>query len=1066
MKKLLVFFIIFCISFKSFPQYLVLEEKVPSNWETTPQSILSISNTHSKLGSQSVKWAWKSGAIITITNPDGLNQAVQRNRGGMTLWIYNETAVDAALRFEFSSASNVEYWFDYQINFKGWRACWISFNEDMKGNKLSKSLNNLKIYAPENIAEGTVFFDRMIFPEKAIDHRRTPDAQLPFINPKINTNHWTALWHWHSTYTYSLKKEQPDDQTINELKQIEQKLIQSAAGVSFSTTALSKCKEDFNSLNIKREGNNIKGPAFVSNSEYIAANNDLKMRKAGDILQGLAKGWHFYKDTECRQMFIDLADHLIDQGWAVGSGMGTNHHYGYLFRKFAPSFLLMKDPIAEAEKLSEYTNVLLYWCAIPELREEPVPGSLQGLIDSWNTMTMPRLIAISMQDDLAQRDLDYRSFKRWMDTSLKYSPGTMGGIKVDGTGFHHGGLYPAYSNGGLAGLGEYLAITKETQYMLAIEAQKNLKQALSAMINYSANNEWGFGICGRHPLGGKFSNELIEAIGQQAACGNPETGEAIDKEMASAYLRLKSGSSELTDLFQQAGIKAKLPPSGFFTYNYGALGIHRRDNWMISLKGYNKYVWGSEIYTADNRFGRYQSYGTVQIMNAGNPVSSKANGFSEAGWDWNRFPGATVIHLPLELLESPYPGTLMEKSDETFAGALSLQGMNGIFGFKLKEKDRPNFTPDFVARKSVFCFNDHVICLGTGISNSNQQYPTETILFQTALKNKRQKIEGNNNLVIRNFPTEVSLDENTNNWFIDLNGNGYYLPKYQNVKIKKSTQKSKHNKTEKETTGNFAAAWIDHGKSPINATYEYAIWINSTFGKMQEISEKMELENEKCYNVLKKDNTAHIVNDRETGITGMVLFEAHSADDSLLVIDNSIPCLIMYQNEKDNKIRLSLANPDLNLPDNSFSSNLPARETEVFITLKGEWSLCTSSPKYKVENYKDGNTILKIICQDGIPHELIIEKGITTSSFLQHNSNFKFYPNPAKEKLTLSMVNPTEIESCISIRCMNGKCLQKWPLDPDIINFEINIENFANGTYLIGLENPESYVYQKLIVSH
>lgn len=62
--------------------------------------------------------------------------------------------------------------------------------------------------------------------------------------------------------------------------------------------------------------------------------------------------------------------------------------------------------------------------------------------------------------------------------------------------------------------------------------------------------------------------------------------------------------------------------------------------------------------------------------------------------------------------------------------------MNGMFAMKLMERNLENFTPDFVARKSVFCFDNRMVCLGTGITNSNAEHPTETILFQTKYNGK------------------------------------------------------------------------------------------------------------------------------------------------------------------------------------------------------------------------------------------------------------------------------------------------------------------------------------------
>lgn len=67
--------------------------------------------------------------------------------------------------------------------------------------------------------------------------------------------------------------------------------------------------------------------------------------------------------------------------------------------------------------------------------------------------------------------------------------------------------------------------------------------------------------------------------------------------------------------------------------------------------------------------------------------SRKASGYNENGWDWNRLPGTTTIHLPFELLNSPLPGTTMARSKEKFAGASSLKNQNGMFAMKLMERD-------------------------------------------------------------------------------------------------------------------------------------------------------------------------------------------------------------------------------------------------------------------------------------------------------------------------------------------------------------------------------------------
>ena len=52
-----------------------------------------------------------------------------------------------------------------------------------------------------------------------------------------------------------------------------------------------------------------------------------------------------------------------------------------------------------------------------------------------------------------------------------------------------------------------------------------------------------------------------------------------------------------------------------------------------------------------------------------------------------------------------------------------------MFAMKLAERDYENFTPDFVARKSVFCFDNRMVCLGTGIANSNADYQNRKRIY-------------------------------------------------------------------------------------------------------------------------------------------------------------------------------------------------------------------------------------------------------------------------------------------------------------------------------------------------
>lgn len=434
--------------------------------------------------------------------------------------------------------------------------------------------------------------------------------------------------------------------------------------------------------------------------------------------------------------------------------------------------------------------------ALQETRQ-PCSPTRDELLDSWHTLLMAKFVSAMMFPDAREQEQALSGLSRWLSSSLRYTSGTIGGIKVDGTTFHHGGFYPGYTTGVLATVGEFIAFTNGTSFELTEEARQHIKSAFIAMRNYCNLYEWGIGISGRHPFGGKMGSDDIEAFANIALSGDLSgQGNAFDRNLAADYLRLVRGKdTPNARFFKKEGVKAAQAPQGFFVYNYGSAGIFRRADWMVTLKGYTTDVWGAEIYAKDNRYGRYQSYGSVQIMGKGNPVSRAGSGFVQEGWDWNRLPGTTTIHLPFELLDSPLKGTTMARSKENFSGSNSLDGKNGMFAMKLMERDYENFTPDFVARKSVFCFDNRMVCLGTGITNSNTEYPTETTLFQTKYNGKDSKV-GDDGY-----------------WLHDGYDNYYHVVDGA-VRSQVAEQESRHEKTRAVTKGKFSSAWIAHGKAP------------------------------------------------------------------------------------------------------------------------------------------------------------------------------------------------------------------------------------------------------------
>ena len=964
-KLLLPVFIAACIPLYA-QSVIGFEGGVPEGF-TSSQSELSVTSNLYKEGKQSLEWNFgpESTLEIALKKPIVLNKKSE-TKGGTTLWLYNEQPAQDSVRFEFlDEAGKVRYWFTYRLASQGWRACWIGF-KSMRGDKLQAgdevTLTHCRLVAPKR--KGRVYLDRWKMFENNMNLRTTPDMQIAYNDLAVGRDlwHWCRVWEWEQ-YTWDIPRpEVLSAAQKKDLKTVEANLDKVIVAPTNVSGLLKKAEDVYAKAAITPFGNGFAGAPVVAPDEQNKKAGELSWNDLETMLSGFAFDAVRNQSKESEERYFTVWKYAMDQGFAFGSGMGTNHHYGYQVRKIYTTAWLMRDRIARSPLQADIISTLSFWSALQETRR-PCPEVRDEMLDSWNTLLQAKLIAAMMLVDERDRVQALQGLSRWVSGSVKYTPGTIGGIKVDGTTFHHGGFYPGYTTGALATVADYVAMTSGTEFVPTLEARQRLANAFLTMRNYCNMYEWGTGIGGRHPFTGKMGAADIKAFAQLALSGDLSgEGGDFDRHLAADYLRL-IGDKDTPEarFFKEKGVKAAEAPEGFFVYNYGAAGIFRRGEWMVTLKGYNTNVWGSEIYTKDNRYGRYQSYGSAQIM--GQP-SRSASGFVENGWDWNRLPGTTTIHLPFDLLENPRPGTLMARSDEEFAGASSLEDKNGMFAMKLSEADYPNFTPDFVARKSVFCFDNHMVCLGTGISNSNAEYPTETTLFQSEYRSGKNAISVNGKKADAvGFETQLEGDGKC------LIGDGYgnyYQVNEGTVKVQIAEQESRNERTKAANKGTFASAYLLHGKAPKDATYSYTVWIQPT-GKQLAAARKQEV----C-SVLRRDNVAHIVKDHATGITAYAAFEQTEVGGTDCIAKIPAETMVMKK-ESGKQLVISVCDPNLHIEEKTYTTPEPSAPSQKKLVLNGKWSLATDTDRVKVTQNGD-QTEVTVTCQHGLPVEFTLNK--------------------------------------------------------------------------------------------
>lgn len=948
-------FILTYLSSSAFAQFVSFEEEIPCNFKSSDKQELALSSSYYKEGSKSLEWKFSPNSILDIPSESVFTL---EGDNGITLWIYNEKPQQDSLRFEFYSPNgHVSHHFGFRLYAAGWRACWISFKH-MQGDKQDKKIAGYRIIAPNRT--GRVFIDRLTFPVKKINDRTTPDLQMPTNNSLTYRDlwHWCRVWQWEQ-YQYDLPlSESLTTDEKQELATVEARLTAILDTPKAPKKGISKAYSTFKAANIRPSSNGFTGAPVVAPDELNRRKGELSWNDLEDMLSGFAYDAYYNHSAQSAKNYFLVWDYAINQGFAFGSGMGTNHHYGYQVRKIYTTAWLMRDAIWKAPNRDNILSALIFWSALQETRI-PFQYGRDELLDSWHTLLMAKTVSALLFVDERERARALAGLSRWLSGSLQYSPGTIGGIKVDGTTFHHGGFYPAYTTGVLAIVGQFIALTSHTRYVPTMEARQVLKSAFISMRNYCNIYEWGIGISGRHPFGGSMKENDVAAFAYLALAGDL-SGESntFDHHLAADYMRLCNNDTPEAIYFRKEGITPAKAPQGFFVYNYGSAGIFRRNDWMVTLKGYTTDVWGSEIYRKDNRYGRYQSYGSVQIM--GYP-SRKASGFDENGWDWNRLPGTTTIHLPFDLLDSPLPGTTMAHSKENFSGSSSLEGKNGMFAMKLMERNLKNFTPDFVARKSVFCFNNRMICLGTGISNSNASFPTETTLFQSTFQKGKSDIYVDGKL--KDVPFHQELNDGKRHCIQD-GYNNYYLVNGDNVQIQIARQDSHHEKNRAKTQGTFASAYINHGAAPQNAGYEYMVLIQPSPKELDAARRKAP------YQILHKDSIAHVVIDKQTGITAYAAFETYLPQKDELFLSIPAETMVM-QKQSGSNLLLSVCDPNLNISEKAFTTKEPSRPIEKKLILKGQWKCKTLQEDVTVE-VGQTETVLTVTCRHGQPIEFIL----------------------------------------------------------------------------------------------
>ena len=475
-----------------------------------------------------------------------------------------------------------------------------------------------------------------------------------------------------------------------------------------------------------------------------------------------------------------------------------------------------------------------------------------------------------------------------------------------------------------------------------------------------------------------FSKALFREL---VEIGGDMDGKEFDPELAAYY----------NAFFKTDHYKGVAPRKldGFYQFNYSPASVYRQANWVATMRCPTTRFWGGEIYNKTNRFGRYQSHGTLEVLYEGSlaasgyPYKDKKSA-EKGGWDWNVMPGTTTVHYTdwKSMLPNGNNADRFDQWSHTtnFAGALAW-GDCGLFAAAFDQDDKwgsQRFVPTHLSFcKSVFAIDGMLFSMGSGVS-AQGEYPDEWItatnLFQSVTDGKASTIVNGKPLAEGD---SLSIASSKDTWIVNPCSTGYFIPAGNDpliVRYGKQTTPSSFGLTEQGMgTMTAAKAYLLHGAKPVQKKYQFLV-VPATTAERMRADAKRFVRKGGIFEVKQQQDSLHIVKHTPSHTTAYALFAPATGlnEGALLASDTE---LLLLERITGKQLSIAVCNPDLR-PQSDKYFGWVSTPTTATLTFHGTWTLDeTSAAEALSVTHTDGQTRVTVVLEDGFPRYLnFIEK--------------------------------------------------------------------------------------------
>lgn len=287
--------------------------------------------------------------------------------------------------------------------------------------------------------------------------------------------------------------------------------------------------------------------------------------------------------------------------------------------------------------------------------------------------------------------------------------------------------------------------------------------------------------------------------------------------------------------------------------------VHLRPGYGYGISMSSSRIFNYESINSENLHGWYLGDGMTYLYN--NDLSQYTDYWPTV--NPYRLPGTTV-----DTVTKSNSSGHDALSSKNWAGGTSILDSYGTSGMEL---DAAGST--LTAKKSWFMFDDEIVALGSGITN------TDSRTIETIVENRKLNSSGSNAFTVNGTSKSSALGWTESmtgvNW-AHLAGSvagsdiGYYFPNGASVKGLREARTGKWSSIDGRATApttnmtsNYLTMWLDHGVNPTDATYAYVTLPNKTSTQVSSYASSPNV------SILENSTSAQAVKETTLNVVGM-----------------------------------------------------------------------------------------------------------------------------------------------------------------------------------------------------